>query len=294
MSWLGFGGGCGPGAGACVAPSCAPKWSPAWWLDYGCLGGACGTDWPRQGCAPGYYSQPVCPSVFVSGSCCDNCAEGKPCCGAETQTQSQGVGALYVSDDELNALGENVSLMSGDVNAAVESEHVATPGGGPIASAATHAVWQLCKDQKGTWDPTALRCDFEKPDPTGASFGSEPSSPPRPLTRFRDDRWTPFAMRWNDYRAQTVHEPTVYDMLRTELASLRDEWTGPLGQATRATVPERKPGGLTLAGISDLPWGWIAFGAVVLSLPFVLPPLAGAYLALTRGKALLPALGAAL
>jgi hypothetical protein len=133
---------------------------------------------------------------------------------------------------------------------------------------------------------------MQVPDPLFASYtGLETQGGPSlPLTKFLLERWTPFQIKWNAYRDQTFHEPTVFDTLRTEFATLRSDWTGPMGQTTRAKVPERAPSGLSLEG---MPWGWIALGVGVVALPFIIPTVAGLYLAVTKGKSIMPMLKAA-
>lgn len=189
------------------------------------------------------------------------------------------VGAFYVSDAELDMLGSQVALMGTDVDAAVAAQEASLPA---FEGNLAHAVWQLCKDQKASWDYKTQECDFTKPDPTGASIGDAPGTPPHPLAKFRLERWTPFQMKWNAYRAQTIHEPTGYDVLRTEMSTMLDEWKA-LGQTTRAVVP---PPLADSSGSNAIPWGWIALGVGVAVLPFLLPVLAGTYLAITKGRGL--------
>lgn len=239
--------------------------------------------WPR------WHGAGNCPLIAVRGACCSGCAEGKGKCSGEEEVRvakgyDEGspvpvVGAIYVSDAELDALGMQVALMGADVDVAVASQEASLP---VFEGNLAHAVWQLCKDQKATWDYKTQKCDFTKPDPTGASIGDSPGSPPHPLSKFRLERWTPFQMKWNSYRAETLHAPTDFDVLRTQFATLRDEWVGPLAQTTRSTVPA------PLAETSkwDIPWGWIIGGAALIALPFALPAIAGTYLLLTKGKGL--------
>lgn len=274
------------------------------YMGYGFDQGCCSpppSPWvPRQ--IPPPYAR-LCPSYYVGGSCCDECQTGAPCAGASPcceacaggapctcspsapgapaamvralAQQGAHVGAVYVSDAELDALGSQVAIMGGDVNASADREHTAD------AWDKASAGMKLCHAAALTWNRQTGLCE-QKPDPTFASYaGLDPNEAPSiPLTRFRNERWTPFQNKWNGYRAETFHAPTTYDTLRTEFASLLAEWIGPLGQKTTATVP--KP----LSESEPFPWRYVYLGGALLLLPFYLPVLSGLYLFLTKGKSL--------
>jgi hypothetical protein len=284
---------CGPGTSWQTNPSWGPNCTPAWWLYPGCLQGGCDpapcTPWPpcyqnppTSGWLPdgplpplaapawGGMSQQQPQQIVSGGPCCQGCADGGSCdCGPSAPV----VGAVYVSDDELDALGAEIAKMGSDVDVAAKTETSNFAN-----KVATGAAMTACRAAGLKWDKAGNKC-LQEPDPTGASY--IPSDANLPLVNFQLQRWTPFQIKWNDYRAQTIHEPTVYDTLRTEFSTLRDEWTGPLKQTTRAVVPARPPSGFTM---STLPWGWIILGGAVLLLPFYLPALTGLYLYFTKGR----------
>lgn len=293
-----------------------------WWLSYGCGGpqqGGCDPCPPycdsplrpvppRVPFVPGaaipmaswQFSEPYAAEAPTVGACCGSCAEGHACEDTCPDQSKKAVGALYVSDAELDSLGTQVALMGADVDLAAAHERATKPGGqrgggGGVADqaflaqtgikqVAIKATYDLCKEQGKTWDPTKFECDFTKADPDHlTTSASGPEFPSWPLTDYLDKTWTSFAEKWSSYRAQTFHEPTVFDQLRTEFSGLRDKWTGPLAQQTRANVP---PPLSETSGGNAIPWGWIALGVGIIAIPFVLPSLAGAYLLITRGKSL--------
>jgi len=312
---------CGPGLSWQSSPSWGPNCTTAWWLYPGCLQGGCDpapcTPWPTcypfptggwfpsalpssWAAPPGPWMGAACPQMLVGGACCKGCEGGgacsagagqgsaEPCCqgcaageGCNCKATER-VGAVYVSDDELNALGEQIAKMGADVDVAAKAA-----AKGFAEGVAQGTAMKACRFAGLKWDVVANHCTNEA-DPTGASYKA--LDPALPLTHYQLERWTPFQLKWNGYRAQTLHEPTVYDSLRTEFATLLGDWTGPLGQKTAAVVPARPPGLLTEEGLKQatgsLPWGWIVVGGAVLLLPFYLPVLTGLYLFLTRGKSL--------
>lgn len=235
-------------------------------------GGAC-----CGSCAIGAGCESECASKApksAKGACCGSCASGGACEGP-CQKKKAIVGALYVSDAELNVLGEQIALMGADVNAGADKEHLSD------AWDKTSAGMKLCHIAKLTWNKTTQQCE-QREDPTYASYtGLDPNEAPGvPLTRFRNEVWTPFQLKWNAYRDQTIHEPTVYDTLRTEFTTLRDQWIGPMGQQTRSSVPA------ALDKPFEFPWVWAIVGTTIVLLPFILPTLTALYLVVTRGKSL--------
>jgi len=261
-----------------------------WWLSgRGCLGANAGgfDPYAPPSCGPfiwevprpSFPAAPPPPVGHADKSCCGSCSEGGVCeTSCKDKKPEQIVGALYVSDAELDALGSEVALMGADVDAGADKEHLSD------AWDAASAGMKLCHAAKLTWDRDAKKC-VQKEDPTYSSYiGLDVNEAPAiPLTRYRNERWTPFQIKWNAYRGQTIHEPTVYDQLRTEFSTLRDEWTGPLGQTTRSSVP---PSLKETSGGNAIPWGWIALGVGVVAVPFILPSLAGIYFLATRGRGL--------
>lgn len=206
------------------------------------------------------------------GACCDACAKSKPCSGegATCAPRSTTVGAVYVSDAELHAFGEAVTLMSGDVNAAADAERQSFATG-----VATGAAMTACFAAGLAWDKAANQCKQE-PDPEHKTYGPGPGLG-QPLTDFQNEQWTPFVLRWNDYVASSVHLPgTFYNELLPAFHRLHDEWTGPLGQTTRAKVLKPADEGF--------PWGWAILAGGIVLLPFYLPPLTGLVLYALKGK----------
>lgn len=260
-----------------------------WWLSRGCMGpnaGGCDPYAPLPVPSPLLWSAPaivVAPSIARpivghpgKGACCGSCAEGGSCETACRDKRAEAVvGALYVSDAELDALGSQVALMGADVDESAKSA-MSTFADKVAAGAAMKA----CRAAGLRWDQPGSKC-LQEPDLDGSSY--VPVDAKLPLTDFQLSRWTPFQTRWNGYRAQTFHEPTEYDKLRTEFITLRDEWTGPLSQQTRSVVPAPLS---ESSGANAVPWGWIALGVGVAAVPFILPTLAGIYLAITRGRTL--------
>jgi hypothetical protein len=306
-----------------------------WWMSPGCLGGCdegpylgqvtwpCPPPWPcpPSDCwqlsprpplpadhprfpHPQIPQQPFIPAGVVGhkgdhgGACCGSCAKGGPC-ESECKDEKKSVGALYVSDAELDALGAQIALMGADVDAAATAERASHPGGERgggsagvetpiwiaetgIKKAVAAIAYDNCRKQGMTWDATALTCDLTKPDPEHlTTSASGPQFPSWPLTKFLDDRWSPLAVKWNQYRDNTFHEPTVFDTLRTEFSTVRDAWTGPLGQQTKAVVP---PPLADTSGMNAIPWFWIGAAGFVVLLPFILPSVAAIFLLATRGK----------
>lgn len=305
-----------------------------WWMSPGCLGGCDEGPYlgpitwpcPPQNCGWGLPAYPVPPPehrpqfphpvytppaqpLFIpagvvghkddhGGACCGSCAKGGTC-ESKCEDKKASVGALYVSDAELDALGTQVALMGADVDAAATAERAAHPGGERgggsagvetpiwiaetgIKKAVAAIAYDNCKKQGLTWDGATLTCDLTKPDPEHlTTSASGPQFPSWPLTKFLDDRWSPLAVKWNQYRDDTFHEPTTFDALRTEFSTVRDAWTGPLAQKTKAVVP---PPLSESSGMNAIPWFWIAVAGGVVLLPFILPSVAAIFLLATRGK----------
>lgn len=264
-----------------------------WWLNVGCAGTNAGGCDP-YGQAPYPYSmyayvpvydpvawyyppervavqQSVAPPLgagAVVGACCGSCAVGAGC---EDSCSQPAVGAIYVSDKELNDMGESVILMSSDVASAVkgESDKFAT-------SVAAGAAMKACRAAGLRWDLVGNKC-LQEEDPLGISYVPHDAS--APLLKFLLERWTPFAMQWNDYASGTIHTPGGYDELVRTFKSLHDEWTVSLKQSTRAKVPPPPK-----EFLDTIPWGYVALAGAVVLLPFYLPALAGLYAYFTGGR----------
>lgn len=261
-----------------------------WWMSPGCLGGCdegpylgqitwpcppadCGWSLspyaPRPAFHPGIPHPYAPPIVAGKDDCCGSCAQGSACETACKERKAH-VGALYVSDAELDALGSQIALMDGDVKAAAQKEYDSSDLAKQKAE---------CIKAGFEWDETGHRCKNLPSWLGGTPAIGMPVT--GPLSKFSSEEWGPFDLKWTEYRSQTFHEPTSYDVLRTQFTSLRDKWVGPLAQQTRATVP---PPLADTSGTNAIPWGWITLGGAILILPFVLPSLAALYLVATRGK----------
>lgn len=269
-----------------------------WWMDRSCLASSYGCDpcdptpcgpWVWN-CEPPRPPRPVIhfdlpPPVQIpmpltspaavqgeGGACCGSCAKGGGCeSECEGNKPSKGhVGALYVSDAELDALGSQVALLDNDVRAAAQKEYDSSDLSKQKAE---------CLKAGFQWDDVGNRCK-NLPDWLGGTpaIGQPVTGP---ITKFSAEEWGPFDAQWNEYRNQTIHEPTRYDILRTQYLSLRSKWVGPMGQVTKAAEP---PPLSESSGENSIPWFWIIVGGVVVAIPFMLPAIAGTYLAVTRGR----------